>query len=68
MKMSNYLSTNTIPALLKFTNTPKNLTLGVTEEMINKIILIGIDMEEMCESNEPEIEELYYKLWEDDRL
>jgi hypothetical protein len=38
------------------------------EEMINKLILIGIDMEEICESNEPEVEELYYKLWEDDRL
>lgn len=30
--------------------------------------LNGINLEEISESNEPELEEYYYKLWEDDRL
>jgi hypothetical protein len=36
--------------------------------MSTKLILDGINLEEIKESNEAELEEYYYKLWEDDRL
>lgn len=36
--------------------------------MMDKLIIAGIDMEEIFVSNEQELEEIYYKLWEDDRL
>jgi hypothetical protein len=32
------------------------------------LTLVGIDIEELSLSTEPELEELFYKLWEDDRL
>jgi hypothetical protein len=36
--------------------------------MGTKLTLVGIDMEELSQSTEPELEEFFYKLWEDDRL